>query len=236
MTKNNNNNKQAHAYSMAQVPAALDVVNRIKLFNLNYFSYNRFIGDNQYLLISSQYEWIREQFGFKYDQVFIDSQLEKMKTGNRMTLWKFYSPENPLVDRFHHININHGISLFREQDGFKESFHFSSTNDNPHILEFYLNNINLLNELADDFVDQMSISFDQNFTNKFFVTDRMPIKETIKLSSQQKTCYDFLKQGYSNKQIARYLGISHRTVEGHVAALMNKLNITSRQELIGSRL
>ncbi len=41
-----------------------------------------------------------------------------------------------------------------------------------------------------------------------------------------------IAQGYTNRQTAEALGISARTVEGHRANLMSKLNLSSRVELI----
>ena len=38
--------------------------------------------------------------------------------------------------------------------------------------------------------------------------------------------------GHTNKQIARDLGISHRTVEGHRSRMMDKLGVTTGAELI----
>jgi two-component system response regulator FixJ len=41
-----------------------------------------------------------------------------------------------------------------------------------------------------------------------------------------------LVAGRSNKQIAREMGISHRTVEGHRAALMTRLGARSLAEVV----
>ena len=52
------------------------------------------------------------------------------------------------------------------------------------------------------------------------------------LSIRQHQCIELLIQGYSAKQIATQLNISHRTVEDHLNALKHKLKAKNKSELI----
>ena len=52
------------------------------------------------------------------------------------------------------------------------------------------------------------------------------------LTRRQRECMECVKGGMSAKEIARDLGISHRTVEQHVAAAMLKMGVTTRYEAI----
>ena len=54
----------------------------------------------------------------------------------------------------------------------------------------------------------------------------------IKLSDREAECLFFILRGKTSKQIARYLGISHRTVEEHINHLKNKFHAKSKGELI----
>jgi len=54
----------------------------------------------------------------------------------------------------------------------------------------------------------------------------------VHLSDQQAKCLKLLAQGNSSKEIARELNISYRTVEGHVANMMELLGCSSSKELI----
>lgn len=49
-----------------------------------------------------------------------------------------------------------------------------------------------------------------------------------RLSGRQRDCILRVKDGLTSKEIARELNISHRTVEVHVAAAMEKLGVSNR--------
>jgi two-component system response regulator FixJ len=52
------------------------------------------------------------------------------------------------------------------------------------------------------------------------------------LSARERDVLDGLMQGLANKEIARDLGISHRTVEAYRARLMSKMEVDSLAELV----
>jgi len=59
---------------------------------------------------------------------------------------------------------------------------------------------------------------------------RMPESETLTL--REIEVLQLLAKGYTNRQIAEYLSLSPRTVEGHRANLSGKLGLHSRVELV----
>jgi DNA-binding NarL/FixJ family response regulator len=52
------------------------------------------------------------------------------------------------------------------------------------------------------------------------------------LSEREREVLQLLALGHTNKEIAERLGISIRTAETHRASLMQKLNLSSRAELV----
>ncbi|HWR65163.1 MAG TPA: response regulator transcription factor [Bellilinea sp.] len=52
------------------------------------------------------------------------------------------------------------------------------------------------------------------------------------LTTRELDVLKFITQGYTNKQISEELMISTRTVEGHRASMLEKLNLHSRAELV----
>lgn len=57
-------------------------------------------------------------------------------------------------------------------------------------------------------------------------------RSDIPLTGRELEVLKFIAQGYTNKQISEELMISTRTVEGHRASLLEKLNLRSRVELV----
>ena len=56
--------------------------------------------------------------------------------------------------------------------------------------------------------------------------------DNFKLSNREKDCLALTLKGYTAKNIAKELTISHRTVEDHLKQIKLKLNVSSKQELI----
>ena len=54
------------------------------------------------------------------------------------------------------------------------------------------------------------------------------------LTTQERICFDYLRQGYTAKMIAKQLRISHRTVEHHLAHMRAKLRVSSSKALLMS--
>jgi DNA-binding NarL/FixJ family response regulator len=52
------------------------------------------------------------------------------------------------------------------------------------------------------------------------------------LTGRERTVVQLIAEGHSNKEIAQLLGISHKTVETHRAAVMRKLNLSSLAALV----
>ncbi|MBA2710341.1 MAG: LuxR family transcriptional regulator [Tatlockia sp.] len=55
----------------------------------------------------------------------------------------------------------------------------------------------------------------------------------INLTPQQAVCVKILSEGKSAKEIAREMNLSHRTVEGHLATVMEITGCSNSKELIG---
>ena len=54
------------------------------------------------------------------------------------------------------------------------------------------------------------------------------------LSPRLEECTHYLLRGYSSKEMARAMHISHRTVEGYVALLKGRFKVRNKSELITS--
>lgn len=225
-------NKKADEFSRSHLLAALDMNNRLKAFGMTSFIYNRIVDDNKYMVISSQHTPFRNQFGYTADKIFFDIQLESLSEDKKFSLWQCSFNDVPYMDFFRCRNINHGIGLYRNHALYKESFHFASTNDNPQILDFYLNNLDLLNSLADDFLTRMGNLLDPASEKLIYVAGSETVLLSIHLTQKERLCLRFLEKGYTNKEIAQHFGNSPRTIEEHVANIMKKYKVDSRQAFI----
>ncbi len=65
---------------------------------------------------------------------------------------------------------------------------------------------------------------------QLFVKNRDTVTEDQLLTQRERDILEFVCQGKLNKEIASELGLSVRTVEGHLNAILGKLNVRSRTE------
>ena len=64
------------------------------------------------------------------------------------------------------------------------------------------------------------------------LTERDISSLEIAMTPRQRECIELVRAGLSSKEIARKLGISHRTVEAHVKAVMDLLEVNSRMAAV----
>jgi two-component system, NarL family, response regulator DegU len=57
-----------------------------------------------------------------------------------------------------------------------------------------------------------------------------PGEPYLPLSAREMEVLTYVTKGLSNKEIARYLGISHQTVKNHVTAILRKLGVEDRTQ------
>lgn len=79
---------------------------------------------------------------------------------------------------------------------------------------------------------QISAKSDIKLFRKDLVLFNKKFGTAIFLPKHQAICLKLLAQGKSSKEIASEIGISHRTVEGYIAKMMEELDCASSKELI----
>ena len=52
------------------------------------------------------------------------------------------------------FRVYHGVYIVRKSEHYTEFFSFATSTDNPLIIDFYLNNLNLLQQFCDSFLEQ----------------------------------------------------------------------------------
>lgn len=226
-------NQRADAFTVSHVPAALAMQDDLKSMNLTFFHYNKIVEDKKYLNIFSLHQLFRDRFGYTHDEGFFDRQMDNFKKNNKFSLWQSSFADDPCMDYFRQLNINHGITLYRQHNTYKETFHFATTNDNPQILNFYINNLDILDSLADTFVDRMGdILTPTSDKLVHVIRGKNVLQPEVYLTPKERQCLELLKKGYTNKQMAFQLGNSPRTIEEVVSSIMRKFKVTSRQDFV----
>ncbi len=220
-------------------------------FNLNYFNYVRVYPDNTYITLMTDPDWFLHYFEKEYNLVGAESST----TG--FYLWKDYMPKNALKDAAELFNHHDGIAILNDHKLFLEVVEFAAASKDKEIYDFYLNNLEILNNFVFYFKEQAAHLIQEALTERFSIPQKMDgeqlqkepyddliakikakkIHLTLKdrevhVSAREYECLLLLAEGKAIKEIASDLNISPRTVEEHIINAKNKTDCSTRKQLI----
>lgn len=227
---------------------------------ITFFNYVKIYNNGSRLSVASNPYWLKHYF---------DNQLQECTvfTNDKVALrYKFIShlmyPTNKVILDAKEFNICHGFSITNVLDDGCEYFHFATTNDHEQILNFYINNFDLLerfilyfkekskyllnklkpyqplNPMSMDIKEKEIELINENNKNKFIretALDQLITEingKEISLSIREAQCLFFLTQGKSAKEIGRELALSNRTIENYLHKIKSKFNCYTRYDLL----
>lgn len=157
-------------------------------------------------------------------------------------------------------NISIGITIANIKPKYTDFYYFGTYSHEKWMSEFYLSNTDLLLRFCNYFHEQASdllklseknenlIYLPNTFSQKTksnnilideFLKDTQVKKHTVNtpgglvpITKKEMQCMQLLCQGSNAREIAEHLFLSQRTVETHINNIKNKVNITSKSDLI----
>lgn len=156
------------------------------------------------------------------------------------------------------FNINHALALIEPNSHGCEYYFFAAPSSNTNMLECYMNYLTILrNEFTHYVQDNIrpiyehclahSVNLQELSPAEFNSTDNVlttcdtlheeaDFLKAIKcgglLTERENECLRLYLQGYTAKESARKLAISHRTIEVHFESIKNKLGIKHKRDLL----
>lgn len=238
---------------------------------IDYFLYLRIYLDGSRVFLSTHSDFIKWSYKNKY---FVTNSIHSIQPGTHLikSLPKYVPvSESNRIDAqiagaYQYFNINFiesGIDLiFKNNSKFYEIFEFASSNNKKPLLDFYINNLDVLNHFAlyfkdkakkiiklagenrlgvkskpvlltgrnDKFIEPSKLNFYQATKLK-----TIPVgyhNKDIYLSGREIECLVYLIIGHSAKETAKILTVSPKTVEFYIDSAKQKLNCSTKSELI----
>lgn len=144
-----------------------------------------------------------------------------------------------LIDAAINFDIANGITIAHRNEDSIECYAFGASVNNTSIVNFYLNNLDMLQNYCLYFKEQADRLLALGEKNKIelYIKDideveNISIPRILNLSNRQFECADLLLSGMKYKEISKKLNLSPRTVETYLNNLKDKLRCQNRTELI----
>lgn len=152
-------------------------------------------------------------------------------------------PFQPVLYDFRNLfNLWSPFFMINRFKGYYDLAIFFSTPKNTQVLNFYLNNIDYLENFNTYFKVQASSLISAAEKNMLLLPESMrpnfggmtydEKNNQLTFSKREAECLDFLSYGLTMKEMARELDLSPRTVEDYINKLKIKLNVARKSEII----
>lgn len=230
------------SYEMKQL------INPLKKYGINYFTYNKNYIDGSRIRLTTHADHLK---AFLKNQYY--------RTGNIDGYPQLYLSQAALFSTLKNqslaawlrndFNVDHGIYIIRKSKNYSEFFSFATHCNNHQIINFYLNNLDFLQNFCSYFKEQGKLLIAKaeknklihNYNNNSIQTCQTADLNKISLATiaekkiitpRQLDVIALLLKGYRAKEIAKKLHLSHRTVEEHMAFLKKRFNARNIVDLV----
>jgi DNA-binding CsgD family transcriptional regulator len=150
------------------------------------------------------------------------------------------------------FNLDHVVAFVQRYKDYHDLWHFGSTPNNPSIVNFYFNNLDLLKSFCFYFKDK-GASLIKLYSQERFLTNSEKTKNIMQekplnersniiaslatdkyflgeayedqyITKREVECINWFSKGKTAQEIGVILGISKRTVDSHIESAKRKLN------------
>lgn len=229
-------------------------------FDITSFVYQKNFNDGSDIRLTNQPAWLEHFINQDYYKISgFEKSPEHYQSGH--VIWAHLTHHQLILENARQFNIDHGMTLINKTEDGCEFVFFGTTPDNDHLVNFYLNNIYLLQrfliyfkEKAAPILSQLSNqriyipnkyndvvsheygipNLSDDFKEQFIRSTKISkyLLDDTTLSSRELDCVRLLMQGKTAKEIGKQLFISPRTVDTHLIHLKEKLKCRTKSQLM----
>lgn len=243
----NNNLILQSCMEMQEIAAPLK-----KYFDINFFGHLK-LQANSYIALTTSHHWAEWFHAHIDDNHVANIMLHNEKIG----LWENRRDQTIYNIMRNDFNISNGIRFVYKHENFIELFSFASDNANRSLIEWYFNNLDVLEKFILYFKDSARLLIKSSKENSFKSTTnelinnekiistdtrqsflqeisnkRFYFENNRYLTKKEMLCATQIGFGLSIKEVARKFNVSPRTVETHLIHIKEKMNARNLNEMI----
>ncbi|MBY0281440.1 MAG: helix-turn-helix transcriptional regulator [Alphaproteobacteria bacterium] len=226
-------------------------------FMITQFFYIKIFNDNNTrLYVCSEKKWMESyiQNNFQDDLPHMQTYLPE---NLNYSLWAGFKKDT-VYNAVYDLNIWNGFNIYEKEGTSTVTYAFATTPLNEEMINFYINNLNVLREFifyfkrkAANIIDTSdpsklivsknknpTFNIDSRFVKNFSLKSNLQTFSfkgkllNITFSNRETACLYQLTTGKTSKEIGKLLGISPRTVESYINNVKEKTGYRNKSELI----
>lgn len=231
-----------------------------KAFGITHFGCLRIFENGQILRIANNENWTKSyfQYGFYNDPDLYNMKHVPMNEQRFVSL--IGEPQSEHFKMLYsEFNIWNFMFIYERFSTYGDFWFFGTTRDNSQIINFYINNLNVLQHFILHFKSKAEHLYDIRDSSKLISTKIQPLKENIIeevdlqgfikkiphtkhylngkhrgkfLSRREAECLFLFAQGRSMREIGEHMALSPRTIETHINNIKSKVDCHTKGELI----
>lgn len=153
------------------------------------FNYVRTFEDGSQINLSNIPSWLEYFYNNEFYHV---GEFERHPSNYQFgfALWPHLSGQRIFYDARSYFNIDHGITIIQNWNNYCDFYYFGTTSDNHAIINFYLNNIDLLKRFILYFKDKASFIIKLANKDRIILPDHFEKHELAQVN-QQHTRSDY---------------------------------------------
>jgi DNA-binding CsgD family transcriptional regulator len=234
-----------------------DICKPLRQFGIHLFSYRKTFKDGSRINVSNNANWLKDYFRLElYRSSLFEFDVDSYSSG--FSVWPQESDLPVFTHGRTYYNSDNGLTLILKDKDYCEYFIFGAEPHNKQIINFYINNLELVRSFTKYFHEQSTdlmktaaesliklpstIKPPSQIHPSYSGIDVSSIKqlfpkesqssELLQLSPREKSCVDYLLNGKTAKEIANQLKLSYRTIEFYFENIRRKTGCRNRYELI----
>lgn len=214
--------------------------------DIQHFSYERIYPKKEILILTNTPSFSELFYKEKFYEVAFSEEPDAYQNGYYLTDALIDNKIRPAIKE--HCLIDHGLLIVKCFSGYTEIFYFFSSLNNIGINNFYLNNIDYFENFIAAFKSQYNNEilklrprctiYPDNSSDKILLNNEEnflchgDVFHDYNVSPKEIDYLTHLKRGLTDKEIARAMNLSFRTVQKHGENLRKKTNSHTRIELL----
>lgn len=229
-------------------------------FGITHFGCLRILENGQVLRIANNQEWTQKYFEREFfnDETLYDMSDVSEEKGRLLLLsGKAQGAHQETLCK--DFGIWNALAIYDKSNEYGDHWFFGASRDNQQIINFYINNLDVLQHFILYFKDKISHLFDTKDSSKLISTKICPLKKKYEkeeniqnfmneirynkyhlegqysgtfLSKREAECLLYFSQGRTMKEIAARIHLSPRTIETYINNIKNKVGCHTKGELV----